>query len=295
MDWADSILDELAGEAHWGYRPGAPASTEPTALAALALAGHGRTDEARLARAWLLKVQTAAGSLGIDMTDHAPHWATAIAVLAWRAVGKAGQPEAEPYEQPIRRAVDWILSIEGQATPRDPELGHDTTLVGWPWVEGTHSWIEPTAYCVLALKATGHGEHPRVREAVRLLIDRMLPDGGCNYGNTYVLGQMLRPHLDPTGLTLMALAGEKDPSGKLERTLDWAAKTVGAETTTLSLAMAVLGLTAHDRRPKAADAWLARSAEKSKLPTARQPWKTLLVLAAQGTECPLIRLPRATA
>ena len=33
----------------------------------------------------------------------------------------------------------------------------------------------------------------RTREGVRLLRDRLLPDGGCNYGNTTVLGQTLSP------------------------------------------------------------------------------------------------------
>ena len=97
--------------------------------------------------------------------------------------------------------VDWFLS----------------TI--WPWVLGTHSWIEPTAFNVLALKAAGRGEHPRTREAVRLLVDRLLPTGGCNYGNTTVLGQQLRPHLAPTGLVLLSLAGEQINDSRIAKSL----------------------------------------------------------------------------
>ena len=94
-------------------------------------------------------------------------------------------------------------------------------LVGWPWAEGTHSWVEPTALAVLALKSVGLGDHERTREAVRLLHDRLFSDGGCNYGNTVVLGQTLRPHLQPTALALLALWQEADRGGRVTRSIDY--------------------------------------------------------------------------
>src|SRR5207302_5660581 len=124
---------------------------------------------------------------------------TSLAVLA--ALAMPQNPLLD-----VERAVKWILETRGEALPQTPEMGHNTTLVGWPWVEDTHSWIEPTAMHVLALKAAGRGDHPRTREAVRLLIDRLLVGGGCNYGNTVVMDQGLRPHLQPTGLAMLALA-----------------------------------------------------------------------------------------
>ena len=96
-------------------------------------------------------------------------------------------------------------------------VGHDTTLQGWPWVVGTHSWVEPTAINVLALRSAGQAGHPRCREAVKLLLDRQLPEGGWNYGNTTVLGHVLRPQVQPTGLALAALAGETDVRSKVQR------------------------------------------------------------------------------
>jgi len=54
--------------------------------------------------------------------------------------------------------------------------------------------------------------HPRADEAVQLMLDRILPGGGCNYGNTIVLDQLLRPHIQPTGIVLLALAGDANRS-----------------------------------------------------------------------------------
>ncbi len=165
-------------------------------------------------------------------------------------------------------------------------------MKGWPWVEGTHSWIEPTAFSLLALKAVGQGAHPRAREAVRLLIDRILPEGGCNYGNTSVLGQMLRPHLEPTGVTLLALAGEEDPDGRISRSLDYALGAVGPETTAASLGYGLIGLAAHGRVPKQLDDWLAQAAERTRRRETPWPRLSLLALAALGDSCPLVRLAR---
>ena len=117
---------------------------------------------------------------------------------------------------PISRGIDWLVETRGVALERTEQLGHDSTLIGWPWVEGTHSWIEPTAWAVLALKSAGLSQHPRTREAIRLLIDRLLPDGGCNFGNTVVLGQQLLPHLQSSGICLLALAGERVDDPRIE-------------------------------------------------------------------------------
>jgi hypothetical protein len=209
-------------------------------------------------------------------------------VLAWAATeqkldGKLRHPRME-------KAIQWLLAAGGETFPRTAELGHDTSIVGWPWVLGTHSWLEPTAWAVLALTAAGHEDHPRAQDGLRLLLDRLLPTGGCNYGNTYVLGQKLRPHLEPTGLAMLALSGRRDRSGRIEASLAYLSRNLSVDTPAISLSYALLGLAAHDQLPRGADQWLEAGFRR----TANQPDAplklALLLLAVLGAESPLVRL-----
>ena len=122
---------------------------------------------------------------------------------------------------------------------------------------GTHSWVEPTAINVLALRSAGQAGHPRCREAVKLLLDRQLPQGGWNYGNTTVLGHVLLPQVQPTGLALAALAGETDARSKVQPSLDYLHRVLSRRTTTASLCYALLGLIGHGLQPQPADQWLS--------------------------------------
>jgi hypothetical protein len=140
----------------------------------------------------------------------------------------------------------------------------------------------------LALERTGHGDHPRAKEAARLLHDRMLPDGGCNYGNTIVFGQELRPHVEPTGLCLLALGGRADAEGRAQKSIEYLQREVSGRTTTASLCYALLGLAACDRFPAEAHAWLDAAAART-LARDAAPYKlALLVLARLGPSSPLV-------
>jgi hypothetical protein len=281
MSWISEILKSLADHDGWVYCRGNIPATEPAAVAACALAGNGMLAEAEQACSWLAELQQTGGCLGISQAQLEPHWPTGVAVLAWR--------EADRFQLQIDKALAWMLSFGGTVAQRSADIGHNTLLQGWPWVEGTHSWIEPTAFSLLALKATGHSAHPRAREAAALLIDRLLPDGGCNYGNSSVIGQVLRPHLEPTGLTLAALHGEPDLDGRIERSLHYLENEISAATTAASLAYAIIGLAAHGRLNcgfhdllhAAADATCKRGNSPFRL--------ALLALAALGNDCPWIK------
>ena len=288
-NWIADALDRLA-KSPAGYHVGGPTAAEPSALAALALLGAGRIDDAKPHLKWLAENQISGDGSSSPLSGlHWPGWPTPLAIIAC-VVAKQNLAD---FGIQMGRAKQWLLSEEGKTLEKSPEFGHDGMLVGWPWVNGTHSWQEPTAWSVLALKSLGLATHPRTREGVRLLIDRLLPEGGCNYGNTYVLGQKLRPQVEPSGLTLLALAGEDSDDPRISRTIKYVASAISEPTTPISLGYGLVGLTAHRRAPADAAAWLESAyahtikRESSSLPIA------LLVLAAQGDDCPLIKQSRA--
>jgi hypothetical protein len=141
---------------------------------------------------------------------------------------------------------------------------------------------------LLALKQTGHESHRRAREAARLLFDRLLPSGGCNYGNTVVFGQELRPQLEPTGVCLLALCGEADQNGRLAKSIAYVERELNAKTTTASLCYGLLGLAAQGRYPTAAGEWLAAATQRV-IARDPAPYKlALLTLASLGAESPLL-------
>jgi len=282
MAWLDVTLARLADATAWGYASVGPTAAEPAGLAALALMAHGRHAAAQAPLKWLLGQQAANGGVGALGGDPDPAWPTAWSVLAWQTAAKVERDgySAEAYREAVRRGVDWLLEAHGKPLEQTVHLGHNASLIGWPWVLGTHSWIEPTALAVLSLKATGRREHARTCEAVRLLIDRLLPDGGCNYGNTAVLGQMLRPHVQPSGLCLWALAGETDADGRIARTREYLAREILTQEATASLSYGLLGLAAHEIRPPQVESLLARAAERTLRRTPAAYRLALLALAA---------------
>ncbi len=316
MSWIDDFCTQLAESAGVGYRLGGTPASEPTALAAMALLAGGFVAPAEAKLRWLADIQAADGSIGISAQELSPGWPTPLAILAWvartsaqkrcqepflplvrqpekvpdtffgfaansaRRAPRSALPQRPPWSRNVRRAVDWLLQTAGNKLPPRGE-GHDTTLVGWPWAAGTHSWIEPTAWAVLALKAAGHGSHPRTREAVRLLIDRLLRGGGCNYGNTVVLGQELVPHVQPTGLALLALAGQRDPAGRIQRSVEYLVRVLDENTPPASLAYGLLGMAAHGRQCCMAEEWLATAATHARKRRSALEM-ALLLLAAAG-------------
>lgn len=296
MAWIHAILDRLEAPTNWGYSAGGAPASEPVALAALALAAHGRKIAAERAARWLIDIQSTNGSVGLNAKESSPQWPTSLAILAWHAVFRssaavtADSESVKSAHTPTARAMSWLLRSAGETLDQSAELEHDSTLKGWSWVQGTHSWLEPTAFAILALKACGLKNHPRTREGIRLIVDRLLPTGGCNYGNTMVLGQMLRPHLLPSGLVLAALAGELDGTGGIERTIKYVAEAVGPETTAASLGWGIIGLAAHGQLPIGYERWLEMAAERTSPRGASQSRLTLLTLAALGTDTPFVTM-----
>lgn len=277
------LLDALArsalGDGGFAERPGGRFSAAATAWAALALAkSPERGDIAARAAKRLARAQLPDGRVPVSEAHPEAAWPTPLALLAWRATGAAADLG--------QRAATFLLSVGGTRAGEDTVdravVGHDVTIVGWPWILGTHSWVEPTALAVLALSRAGHAAHPRVGEGVRLLLDRQLARGGWNYGNTTVYGVELRPQIDATGAALAALAGAAE-AGAVAVSLALLESSLPGVRTPLSLGWGIVGLAAWGRRPAAADAWIE---ECLALGERRGGWATthlaLLMAASAG-------------
>ncbi len=226
------------------YRPDA------TAWAILALAAAGWEEPAlHAARARLAADQQLDGRLPLAPEHPEAFWPTPLAILAWQG--------ASSFSAQQSKAVHFLLNNSGRHFPKKPDspFGHDSTLKGWPWIDGTHSWVMPTSLAIIALTAAGSGGQARVEEAKRLLLDRQLPGGGWNYGNTTVFGQTLFPMPETTGAALTALAGQI-AKAEVAASLAYLAKRVAEIRTPLSLCWGLWGLTAWEARPPAAAQWL---------------------------------------
>ena len=99
-----------------------------------------------------------------------------------------------------------------------------------------------------ALLHAGFSQHPRIAEATLLLLDRQLPHGGWNYGNTSVFGQELKPSPEDTGAALSALAGRVSRSD-ISRSLTFLQSNYTRLRTPIALGWSLLGLNAWDETP----------------------------------------------
>ena len=254
LPWMDARRRLLAlrrSDGAWSYRLRSTLAVEPTALSSLALLATDPEPASSLARTiplgggrWIAEqTRRGDGSTAVVASTEAntPGWTTPFAILLWNALGG--------FVVERQAAVAFVLGLKGKVVepgPNDP-IGHDQSLVGWPWISGTHSWVEPTAISLLALAPSVPTTHPRMADGVRVLLDRAIATGGWNLGNPSVFGKTLRSLPGPTGLALLALARvarDSAPASIIQPALAYLAGVVDETFAPTSLGWATLGLRA---------------------------------------------------
>jgi hypothetical protein len=256
------------------YRPDA------TAWAVLALEAWGYKGlDLQRSRDRLGSEQQSDGRVCLSPLHKDVFWPTSLAVLAWQS--------SPNHQDSLKRAVRFLLNTSGRHWPNDPKqpVSHDTNLKGWPWTGDTHSWTDPTALTIMALKVAGFAEQERVKEAENMLLNRQLPKGGWNYGNTLVFGQELRPLPESTGLALNALSSMVF-RGQVEQSLQYLKSRIATLKTPRSLAWSLMGLGAWGERPDPASdmifACLAREPRYGGYDTASLALLLLSFLSPRG-------------
>ena len=197
----------------------------------------------KAAQTCLSEVQAVDGSVGIAESHPDVYWPTALSVLAW--------DRSAIHVSHQRRGVQFLLQSTGRhwKKPTEHPGMHDTSIPGWAWTANTHSWVEPTSLALCALRNCGFADHQRVSDGVRLLMNRQIPSGGWNYGNTSVFGTELHPNPESTGAALQALAGLV-PAQHIQRSLDYLKGELERVRTPIGLGWTLLGLGAWGEAPQ---------------------------------------------
>ena len=249
----DDIISRELPDGGFRYLDVGPANPAATAWAVMALKSSGtHLDAAGRGCDWLASIQHTDGRVSaVDGYDEAV-WPTPLCILAWKCL--------QGYGQSIDAAIQFLLTSQGQHKIKDSEspAGHDTSIVGWPWIEKTHSWIEPTSLAMMALKSNGYANHPRTKEAARMIMDRQLPSGGWNYGNITVYGKELLPIPENTGQALCALGGMAGDDS-VKTSLRYIVECLHKVRTPMALTWMLYGLGVWSRLPQDWENWVIES------------------------------------
>ena len=216
----------------WPYLAGRQSRLEPTCWAMLAMRDVAA---ARTIASW----SGPSGLVKEPMVPSVSHTFNAIAALA------LSSPEIGLTSEGTAIATG-LLDLKGIQMADHPAIKQDSSLQGWAWMNGVFSWVEPTAWCMVAVKKLCR-DHPaaapRIDEAQRLMADRACTGGGWNYGNKEVYGQSLVPHVPTTAAGVLAFQDRRtDPL--LLRAIEVLRQQAPREGSSSALALAWIALTA---------------------------------------------------
>jgi hypothetical protein len=238
-----------AGDGGWGYVPGKQGYAEPTCYALLALTGGEAHREAQTrALAWLTARTHSIGALVVatqpnNATDvnGFDNWGTMLASFTLQRTGLG----AELRE----RYLKYLLNSRGNLLDKKvgQELKLNPDLQAWSWARGTASWVEPTAYALLSLKANGLRTHERVKTGEAFLFDRACYDGGWNYGNKEVLKVVLEPMPTNTCFALLALQDTDRNHEVITKSLAYLEEELAAHQSSLLLALGTMCFDIYER------------------------------------------------
>ena len=221
----------------WGYQAGKASRLEPTCWAILAL---GSMLERRVLEQW-----PCADGLLLERHGGAPNYAFhGQALIVLRALNLEHAAGNATLLAAVQR-------VKGTGLPASNINRQNNSLQAWSWIDGTFSWVEPTAWCLLALKQWSAtpgavGDRTRIVVAEQLLVDRCCAKGGWNYGNANMLGQDLRPFVPTTALALLSLQ-DRTSLPEVARSVAFLEREATSERSGTALALALMALRAYGR------------------------------------------------
>lgn len=233
-----SLLRSRNPDGGWPYHPGKSSRLEPTCWAILALGGQIEAPSAlhRWPAADGLLLEQAGGT-----RNYAFHGLAMLTIRALRVEHAAGNDAL----------LSALQRVRGDAIPASKINRQDNSLQGWSWIPDTFSWVEPTAWCLLALKGWARTpgksvDMSRIDVAERLLVDRCSLTGGWNYGNSNMLGQELKAFVPTTAIALLAMQDRKSLP-EVQRSIEFLEREGSRERSGSALALALMALSAFER------------------------------------------------
>ena len=261
----DQIVDTLMSEASetggWAYYAKKTSRIEPTCWAMLAVQASVRQlDDVH--RMYLLSRQRSDG-LFSDQGD-------LPANLSWSALALLALAVLPSPPTDVRsKLTQSIIDLGGVTVRNSPVFKQNNELKGWPWIPDTFSWVEPTSWCVLALKKTARSEPrfakeaaARIGEGEQLLFDRVCESGGWNFGNANAFGTSLPPHVPTSAIGLLAL---RDKTGHpvVEKSLAFVERHWRQELSGTALALSIICLKVYGRPTSDLEGALAQQWERT--------------------------------
>jgi hypothetical protein len=269
----DGLLRSQNTDGGWGATQNRRSNTEATSFTLLGLSMWSEAvPAARLTHGltWLTTRQHAAGSWPLTEQLPAGSWATALAILALDFCALHRQQALRGAHWLLRqegRRLGWYTSLLYRFLPHTLPIQMNPDLQGWSWTANTFSWVEPTAYALIALKKLWPflpqtQAKARIRQGERLLYDRMCAGGGWNYGNTQVFDEPLPPYPETTALSLIALQ-EYQAAEPNQRSLHALRQMLGQAGSGLGLSLATLCFSLYGHDVSAWRTLLARHYEQT--------------------------------
>ena len=156
------LRDAQNRDGGWGFQPGAQSRVEPTCWALSALVSReaaNKTDDDAVVRGlnFLTAAQLPDGSWSSTPDEKTGCWVTSL--VCWVLAGTRDEKYSRATASGLRwvcedwpRDSSWWRRWARKLSSGSRHSKQNDSYRGWGWTPGTSSWVEPTAFALLALE-----------------------------------------------------------------------------------------------------------------------------------------------
>ena len=245
------------GEPWFPYSPKGDCSLEATSWSLIALRHDDKVGPAGLD--YLASSQNKDGGWSTKPKAGKSDWTTGPVLLAMRLLDSIySSSQKTGGKEALTRGMEHLLDSRVEffgptgrlllLLSKGPEgLAYGR---GWPWDPKCFHWLEPTAYCLLALKLPQAPEKDLHKQVVhfadKFITEHACQGGGWNHGNNTSLGAFLPPYRLTTAEALLALQN-LPADEKVQQALSYLKSQADQDSSSLSLAFSILALNSYDQ------------------------------------------------